>query len=126
MREFRQEVRGTLIGVALYWLVGSGLFCLVGASSWLAGFALGCASGAVHYILLAMRLSRAAEMSAKKAMMFMRVGFILRFVFVALVLVFASQVSRIFFASCAVGVIGLYAVQTTRALANGVRSLNKN
>ena len=126
MREFRQEVRGTLIGVALYWLVGSGIFYMIGLTAWPAGFALGCASGAVHYILLAMRLSRAAEMSAKKAMMFMRVGFILRFVFVALVLVFASQVSRVFFASCAVGVIGLYAVQTTRALANGVRSLNKN
>ncbi|MBR0325518.1 MAG: hypothetical protein IIX11_05225 [Selenomonadales bacterium] len=126
MREFRQEVRGTLIGVVLYWLVGSGLLYMMELTTWLAGFALGCASGAVHYILLAMRLSRAAEMSAKRAMMFMRVGFILRFVFVALVLVFASQVSRIFFASCAVGVIGLYAVQTTRALANGVRSLNKN
>ena len=125
MKEFRQEIRGTLIGVALYWLVGSGIFYLVGLSSWLAGFALGCASGAVHYILLAMRLSRAAEMSAEKAMMFMRVGFIMRFAFVALVLVFAAQVSRIFFASCAVGVIGLYAVQTTRAFLGGVRSLGK-
>ena len=81
MKEFRQEIRGTLIGVALYWLVGSGIFYLVGLSSWLAGFALGCASGAVHYILLAMRLSRAAEMSAEKAMMFMRVGFIMRYEF---------------------------------------------
>ena len=125
MREFRQEIRGTLIGVALYWLVGSGIFYLVGLSSWLAGFALGCASGAVHYILLAMRLSRAAEMSAEKALMFMRVGFIMRFAFVALVLVFAAQVSRIFFASCAVGVIGLYAVQTTRAFLGGMRSLGK-
>lgn len=125
MKEFRQEIRGTLIGVALYWLVGSGIFYLVGLSSWLAGFALGCASGAVHYILLAMRLSRAAEMSAEKAMMFMRVGFIMRFAFVALVLVFAVQVSRIFFASCAVGVIGLYAVQTTRAFLGGMRSLGK-
>lgn len=125
MPQFRQEIRGTLIGVALYWLVGSGIFYLVGLSSWLAGFALGCASGAVHYILLAMRLSRAAEMSAEKAMMFMRVGFIMRFAFVALVLVFAAQVSRIFFASCAVGVIGLYAVQTTRAFLGGMRSLGK-
>ena len=125
MREFRQEIRGTLIGVALYWVIGSAMFYSVGLSSWLAGFALGCASGAVHYILLAMRLSRAAEMSAEKAMMFMRVGFIMRFAFVALVLVFAAQVSRIFFASCAVGVIGLYAVQTTRAFLGGMRSLGK-
>ena len=125
MREFREEIRATLIGVALYWLIGSGIFCFAGLSSWPAGFALGCASGAVHYILLAMRLSRAAEMSAEKAMMFMRVGFILRFAFVVLVLVFASQVSRIFFASCAVGVIGLYAVQTSRAFLCGMRSLCK-
>lgn len=123
MREFRQEITGTLIGVALYWLIGSGIFYLVGLSSWLAGFALGCASGAVHYSLLAIRLSRVTEMSARKAMIFMRVGFILRFAFVVLVLVFAMQVSRVFFASCAVGVIGLYAVQTTRALVSGVRSL---
>lgn len=125
MREFRQEIRGTLIGVALYWVIGSAMFYSVGLSSWLAGFALGCASGAVHYILLAMRLSRVTEMSAEKAMVFMRVGFILRFAFVALVLVFAMQVSRVFFTSCAVGVIGLYAVQTTRAFVAGVRSLHR-
>ena len=125
MREFRQEIRGTLIGVALYWLVGSGMFYFVGLSTWLAGFALGCASGAVHYILLAMRLRRVAEMSAEEARMFVRVGFILRFAFVALVLVLAAQVSRIFFASCAVGVIGLYAVQTARAFFDGMRSLKK-
>lgn len=125
MREFRQEIAGTLAGVTLYWLIGSTIFYSAGLSAWLAGFALGCASGAVHYILLAMRLSRVTEMSAEKAMMFMRVGFIMRFAFVALVLIFAAQVSRIFFASCAVGVIGLYAVQTTRALVSGVRSLGK-
>ena len=125
MREFRQEITGTLAGVTLYWLIGSTIFYSAGLSAWLAGFALGCASGAVHYILLAMRLSRVTEMPLQKAMMFMRVGFIMRFAFVALVLIFAAQVSRIFFASCAVGVIGLYAVQTTRALVSGVRSLGK-
>ena len=125
MREFKEEITGTLIGVALYWLIGSGMLYFAGASSWLAGFALGCASGAVHYILLAMRLKRVTEMSAEKAMMFMRVGFIMRFAFVALVLVFAAQVSRVFFAACAVGVIGLYAVQMARALFGGIRSLNE-
>lgn len=123
MKEFRQEVRGTLCGMLVFCLAGSILFYLAGLSAWLGGFAVGCASGAVHYILLAVRLRRAAEVSAEQAMMFMRVGFILRFIFVALVLVLAAQVSRIFFASCAVGVIGLYAVQTMRALWKGIRSM---
>ncbi len=125
MREFKREITGTLIGVALYWFIGSGIFYSMGLEPWLTGFALGCASGAVHYILLAMRLRRVMELGAEKAMMFMRVGFILRFAFVVLVLVFAAQVSRVFFASCAVGVIGLYAVHTTRALVAGVRSLKE-
>lgn len=123
MKEFRQEITGTLTGVLLFWLAGSILFFAAGLTEWLGGFAVGCASGAVHYILLVMRLRRVTQVSAEQAMMFMRVGFILRFLFVALVLVLAAQVSRIFFASCAVGVIGLYAVQTARALWKGIRSM---
>ena len=123
MKQFRQEIRGTLCGMLVFWLIGSILFYLAGLSVWLGGFAVGCASGAVHYILLAVRLSRVTELGAEQAMMFMHVGFILRFIFVALVLVLAAQVSRIFFASCAVGVIGLYAVQTVRALWKGIRSM---
>lgn len=125
MKEFRQEIKGTLAGVVFYWILGSVSFYLAGLTSWLAGFGLGCACGAVHYILIALRLARVTEVSAEKAMMFMRVGFILRFVFVLLVLVFAAQASRVFFASCAVGILGLYAVQTARVLWAAVSSFGK-
>jgi hypothetical protein len=110
MQEFFFEVKKTVGQVMLFitfWGLGA---LLEGRPAVAAGLFAGALTGIIYFILMSYRLKKASGLSISKAVFSMRMGWLIRFAFVLLMLIISLRVSYIDFWAAVVGLFSLHII----------------
>lgn len=110
MQEYRWEVKRILMQIVL-WSIAlcSGAYA-AGYGSWLPGLAIGTATSAVYFLFMSCRVRKSVELPPRKAIFYMRVGWVIRLTFILLMLILSVQVPVIHFWAAVAGLFSLQAV----------------
>lgn len=122
MQEYVIQIRRTLLQI-LAW----GFFISVGAYftgfGWrIPGFIMGLFTSGVYFLLMCYRVSKSADMPIHKALLYMRIGWILRLSFIVIMLFMSLKIPVLDFWSA---VFGLFTLQIVMFL-NGVVIVGKS
>lgn len=116
MGEYGIEVRKTL-GQLLLWAV---FVCVSawfsGQTSRIPGFLTGLFTAMIYFALLSHRIRRSADMPVAKAITYMRIGWMLRLLFIVLMLYLSVHLPWLDFWSAVIGLFSLYFVMLYNAL----------
>ncbi len=104
------KVRFYFIGLVAWSVLLLGSTWLSGHQAELPGLILGIAASYGYLLLLALRVYRSSTLSADKAVVSMRIGWLIRLAFILLVLVLAVKVPLIHFGAVIVGLFSLHII----------------
>lgn len=113
LTEYRNEVRRTMAGMAVWGVLAAAGLCLTQRQYMLPGFLLGLSSSFCYYALLSFRVRQSAEMPPEKVVSYMRMGWLVRLSFIVLVLILALIMPGIGFLPT---IIGLFSFQIIMVL----------
>lgn len=75
--------------------------------NWILGFIVGAGASIVYFILMSYRILKSLEVMPSKAVSYMRAGWLIRLIFVILVLILALKIPDIHFLAAIVGLFSL-------------------
>ncbi|WP_312420416.1 ATP synthase subunit I [Anaerospora hongkongensis] len=75
--------------------------------NWILGFIVGAGASIVYFILMSYRILKSLEVMPSKAVSYMRAGWLIRLIFVILVLILALKIPGIHFLAAIVGLFSL-------------------
>jgi len=110
MQEYIVEVKRTLLQIIAWGAVVCGTAYFTGFSWRIPGLILGMITSMVYFLLMCYRVEKSAEMSIPKAISYMRLGWLLRLSFVALMLVLSIKIPVFDFLSAVIGLFSLQVV----------------
>ncbi|WP_312523821.1 ATP synthase subunit I [Anaerospora sp.] len=78
-----------------------------GNESWILGFIVGAGASIVYFMLMSYRIFKSSELVPAKAVSYMRAGWLIRLIFVVLVLILSLKIPGIHFLAAVVGLFSL-------------------
>ena len=108
MQEYIVEVKRTLLQMMALGIVLCGSAYLSDGGWRIPGLILGVITSMIYFLLMCYRVKKSADMSVPKAISYMRLGWLLRLSFVAIMLVLSIKIPVFDFLSA---VIGLFSLQ---------------
>ena len=115
MQEYIVEVKRTLLQMVAWGAVICGIAYFTGLGWRIPGLILGLVTSLMYFILMCYRIGKSAEMTVPKAISYMRLGWLLRLSFVALMLVLSIKIPLFDFLSAVIGLFSLQAVMIGNA-----------
>ena len=117
MQDYVIEIRRTLLQMTAW-----GIFICASAyfkgDGWrLPGLSIGITTSMVYFLLMCYRVKQSAAMPVHKALVYMRVGWLIRLSFVVLMLVLSVKIPIIDFGSAVVGLFTLQIILFLNAIA---------
>ena len=125
MDEYSVKIKQTFRQICLLAIVGVGGALVFGRSAAVPGLLLGTAGGLTNFFMMAYRVKHCADLPPDKAIGYMRRGWLIRLVFILLVLTLAANVRQINFAATVVGLFSLHIVIAINAFAAVVQAVLK-
>lgn len=120
------SIRRTLGGLAVWGGLVAAATLLAGRGAWTAGFLLGWLGCLVYYLLLCRRVQQAVRLPAQQAVRSMRVGWLVRLLFLLLLLLLSVRLEGISFWAAVAGLFSLQAVLLLTGAAFGLKRLLPN
>lgn len=110
MQEYIVEVKRTLLQIIAWGALLCGIAYFTGFGWRIPGLILGMITSMIYFLLMCYRIGKSAEMSVPKAISYMRLGWLLRLSFVAIMLVLSIKIPLFDFLSAVIGLFSLQAV----------------
>jgi len=117
MQEYRMEIRKTLLQIAVWGMLLVVNTYFAGFKECVLGIILGVIASMVYFALLSYRIHKSADMPVEKAILYMRIGWLNRLVFIGLVLFISAKVPEFDFWATVVGLFSLHVVMFFKAVA---------
>ncbi|MGI6092384.1 MAG: hypothetical protein GX348_01900 [Veillonellaceae bacterium] len=115
MQEFFNEVKRTLLHLAVWGALVVSAMYFSGSLALIPGFILGLGTSIVYYLLMSYRVKKSAELPAAKAISYMRAGGMGRLIFIIAMLFLAAKLQQINLWSAVAGIFSLHAVMVFNA-----------
>jgi len=122
MQEYSIQIRRTLLQILAWGIFISVSAYFTGYGWRLPGFVMGLFTSLVYFLLMCFRISKSADMPIHKALLYMRIGWILRLSFIVIMLFMSLKIPILDFWSA---VFGLFTLQIVMFL-NGVVIVGKS
>jgi hypothetical protein len=110
MQEYMVEVKRTLLQITAWGIVICATAYFSNLSSRIPGLVLGMITSMIYFLLMCYRVEKSADMSVAKAISYMRLGWLMRLSFIALMLILSIKVPIFDFISSVVGLFSLHVV----------------
>jgi hypothetical protein len=110
MREYRVEIKRTVLQIAIWSATVSTSAWISGKEAVIPGFLVGVLTSTVYFLLMCYRIRRSADMPIKQAISYMRTGWGIRFAFIVMMLYLSANVPWIDFWAAVLGLFSLYVV----------------
>ena len=110
MQEYVIQVKRTLLQMGLLLVVLSGGACLTAHQAAIPGLLLGTAGSASYFLLMCYRVKQSAGLTPERAVASMRMGWLVRFSLVILILILSLKIPQIDFLAAVVGLFTLQLV----------------
>ena len=123
MYEYVVEVKKTLGQICLMGIILCALAYLSGDSWRIPGLILGNVTSMIYFMLLCYRVNKSSLMPVSKAISYMRIGWLLRLSFIALMLVLSIKIPLFDFVSAVIGLFSLQVVMISSASFLVIRSI---
>lgn len=115
MQEYIVEVKRTLLQILAWGTVLCGIAYLTDCGWRIPGLLLGLITSMIYFLLMCYRVKKSADMSVPKAISYMRLGWLLRLSFVAIMLVLSIKIPIFDFLSAVIGLFSLQVVMIGNA-----------
>lgn len=106
----QRQVRSYFIGLAAWYVILIAGMWISGSQAEIPGFLLGVVAGCIYFALMAFRVKYSVTLPVSKAVWSMRMGWIIRLIFILLVLILSMTVPLFHFVAAVVGLFSLYIV----------------
>lgn len=110
MQEYIVEVKRTLLQIIAWGIIVCTATYFSGFCWRIPGLLLGMLTSMVYFLLMCYRVGKSADMSVPKAISYMRLGWLMRLSFVALMLIISLKIPLFDFISAVVGLFSLQVV----------------
>ena len=117
MQEYVIEIKRTLLQILLWGALICGGAYAANQGWRIPGLIMGITTSIIYFLLMCYRVSKSADMSVAKAITYMRMGWLLRLAFVAIMLVLSIKIPSLDFLS---SVIGLFSLQVVLVFNAGI------
>ena len=115
MQEYVIEVKRTLLQITVWTIMICSAAYFAGLSWRVPGLLLGSVTSMIYFLLLCYRVSNSASMSVPKAISYMRLGWLMRLSFIALMLLLSIKIPLFDFLSAVIGLFSLQMVMIANA-----------
>lgn len=115
MQEYTVEIKRTVLQVAAWGAILCAAAYFYGFSWRIPGLVLGIVTSMIYFLLMCYRVSKSADMSVPKAISYMRIGWLIRLSFIALMLVLSIKIPLFDFISAVIGLFSLQVVLVANA-----------
>jgi len=122
MQEFTIQVKRTLRQMAALLVLLAVCAWLTGHAAAILGLFMGGAASAVYFLLMGYRVRQSAGLPPQQAVVYMRLGWLVRLSFVVLILILSLKIQQIDFAAAVVGLFSLQIVVIFNAVLIVARS----
>lgn len=122
MQEYTKEMKRTLLQMIAWGIFICGSAYFAGYGSRIPGLVIGIVSSIIYCLLLWYRVLKSTEMSVHKAIFYMRVGWLIRLFFVAIMLLLALRMPMLDFGSAVIGLFTLQIVIVLNAFVSVARN----
>lgn len=110
MQEYIVEVKRTLLQIIAWGIMVCAAAYFTGFGWRIPGLILGMITSMIYFLLMCYRVKKSADMSVPKAISYMRLGWLLRLSFVAIMLVLSIKIPIFDFLSAVIGLFSLQVV----------------
>ena len=110
MQEYIVEVKRTLLQIIAWGIFVCASAYFTGSGWRIPGLILGMLTSMIYFLLMCYRVKKSADMSVPKAISYMRLGWLLRLSFVAIMLVLSIKIPIFDFLSAVIGLFSLQVV----------------
>lgn len=117
MQEYVAEIKRTLLQIFLWGILICSVAYFFNQGWRVPGLIMGISTSVVYFLLMCYRVSKSADMSVVKAISYMRMGWLLRLAFIAIMLVLSIKIPSLDFLS---SVIGLFSLQVVLVFNAGI------
>lgn len=108
MQEYIVTIKKTILLMAAWGIFICAAAYLTGQSERLAGLAIGIFTSIVYFLLMCYRINKSADMPVHRALLYMRVGWLIRLLFIVMMLLLSVKMPGIDFWSA---IFGLFTLQ---------------
>ncbi len=121
MEEFITKARCTLGQMALWGLATFVAAFLAGRADLIPGLALGTLTSVIYFLLMCYRVKKMADLPPARAVLYVRTGWLLRLLFISLMLVVSLHVPGVSFLAAVGGLFTLQIVLLLKAVVFVIR-----
>jgi len=115
MQEYVIEIKKTVLQMLVWGTCISVAAYFMGFSERLAGLILGISTSVVYFLLMCYRIKKSADMPVHNALLYMRVGWLMRLSFIVIMLLLSVKIPGIDFWSAVFGLFTLQIVMFLQA-----------
>jgi hypothetical protein len=120
--EYVREVKWTLLQILAWGVIICGIAYFLGVGWRIPGLLLGVGTSAIYFLLISYRVYKSAELSVIKAISYMRVGWLVRLSFIAMMLLLSIKIPLFDFISAVLGLFSLQIIMLVNASAIVIKS----
>lgn len=117
MQDYVIEIKRTLLQIAAWGIFLCSSAYFIGYSWRIPGLVLGVITSMAYFLLMCYRVNQSASMPVHKALVYMRVGWLVRLSFVVLMLIVSLKIPIVDFWSAVVGLFTLQIILFLNAIA---------
>jgi hypothetical protein len=122
MQEYVIEIKKTVLHMFVWGISICVIAYFIGLTERLAGLSIGIFTSVVYFLLMCYRVRKSADMPVHKALLYMRVGWLMRLSFIVLMLLLSVKIPGIDFWSAVFGLFTLQIVMFLQAAVMVTRS----
>jgi len=122
MQEYVIEVKRTLLQIMVWGTIICTIAYFSGLSSRIPGLILGVSTSMIYFLLMCYRVSKSADLPVAKAVLYMRLGWFIRLIFIALMLLLSIKIPSFDFLSAVIGLFSLQVIMIGNASVFVVKS----
>ncbi len=115
MQEYAKEIKKTILQMLVWGICISASAYFMGLTERVAGLTIGIFTSIVYFLLMCYRVNKSAGMSVHKALLYMRVGWLMRLSFILIMLLLSLKIPGIDFWSAVFGLFTLQIVMFIQA-----------
>jgi hypothetical protein len=115
MQEYVIEIRKTVLHMFVWGISICAVAYFMGLSERLAGLSIGIFTSIVYFLLMCYRIQKSADMPIHRALLYMRVGWLMRLLFIVVMLLLSVKIPGIDFWSAVLGLFTLQIVMFLQA-----------
>lgn len=116
MQTYVPEIRRITLQILAWGIFVCGVLAAAGYQALIAGFILGLITGLIYFLLIGYRVQKCAGLPLKRAVAFMRVGWVIRAALIILMLAVAVRAGEFSFWAAVAGLFSLYSILALNAV----------